>query len=196
MPELKITKIYNQQELIGYGGNQDWFLDSWPQKAGCASVLGSNMYAYYMNIEKTQKDDFLSIMNDLYSYMTPGKMGFPFFYEFAHQMVKRMEKENVHLTPTYLKKSKSVDMSIQFVKKSIDECHPVGVLILSHVAKELEEDNWHWICISGYEIIEDKTIIIFSDCGVRREIDADILFDVHPRNIVKLVRFESRKENL
>ena len=54
MPELKITKIYNQQELIGYGGNQDWFLDSWSQKAGCASILGSNMYAYYMNIEKTQ----------------------------------------------------------------------------------------------------------------------------------------------
>ena len=43
---------------------------------------------------------------------------------------------------------------------------------------------------------DNKTIIIFSDCGVRREIDADILFDVYPRNNVKLVRFESRKENL
>lgn len=190
MPELTMTKVYNNQNLIGYGGNQDWFLDSWAKKAGCASVLGSNMYAYYMNIEESQKDEFLSMMNDLYSYMTPGRMGFPFFYKFAHQFVKRMEKENVHLTPKYLKKSKSVDSSIQFVKKSIDQKHPVGVLILSHRAKELEDDNWHWICISGYEIRENKTMIVFSDCSVRREIDATILFDIHPRNVVKLVRFE------
>ena len=52
-----------------------------------------------------------------------------------------MEKENVHLTPKYLKKSKSVESSIQFMKKSIDQKHPVGVLILSHRAKELEDDN-------------------------------------------------------
>lgn len=191
MSELMITKIYDEKEVVGYGGNQDWFLETWPQKAGCASVLGSNLYAYYMNIKEAHKNEFLSIMNDLYSYMTPGRMGFPFFYKFAHQMVKRMEKENIHLKPKYLKKSKSVDMSIQFVKKSIDEKHPVGALILSHLAKELEEDNWHWVCISGYEMKDNKTIIIFSDCGVRREIDANILFDVHPRNIVKLVRFES-----
>lgn len=191
MPELMITKIYDEKEVVGYGGNQDWFLETWPQKAGCASVLGSNLYAYYMNIKEAHKNEFLSIMNDLYSYMTPGRMGFPFFYKFAHQMVKRMEKENIHLTPKYLKKSKSVDMSMQFVKKSIDQKHPVGVLVLSHLAKELEEDNWHWVCISGYEMKDNKTIIIFSDCGVRREIDANILFDVHPRNIVKLVRFES-----
>lgn len=131
MSELMITKIYDEKEVVGYGGNQDWFLETWPQKAGCASVLGSNLYAYYMNIKEAHKNEFLSIMNDLYSYMTPGRMGFPFFYKFAHQMVKRMEKENIHLIPKYLKKSKSVDMSIQFVKKSIDEKHPVGVLILS-----------------------------------------------------------------
>ena len=190
MPELTMTKVYNNQNLIGYGGNQDWFLDSWAKKAGCASVLGSNMYAYYMNIEESQKDEFLSMMNDLYSYMTPGRMGFPFFYKFAHQFVNRMEKENVHLTPKYLKKSKSVDSSIRFVKKSIDQKHPVGVLILSHRAKELEDDNWHWICITGYEIRENKTMIVFSDCGVRRQIDATILFDIHPRNVVKLVKFE------
>ena len=79
MPELTMTIVYNNQNLIGFGGNQDWFLDSWAKKAGCASVLGSNMYVYYMNIEESQKDEFLSMMNDFYSYMTPGRMGFPFF---------------------------------------------------------------------------------------------------------------------
>ena len=28
MPELKITQVY-ENELIGYGGNQDWFEDEY-----------------------------------------------------------------------------------------------------------------------------------------------------------------------
>lgn len=189
MPELKITQVY-ENELIGYGGNQDWFEDGWARRAGCGSVLGSNLYAYYMNIEKCHKSEFLNIMNDLYRYMTPGRMGFPYFYKFAHKMIERMNKEDIKLKPRYLKKPKSVPQSIKFIQTSIDNKHPVGVLILSHRAKELEEDNWHWVCISGYERKEDDVDIIFSDCGERRVISASILFEIDCRNIVKLVSFE------
>ena len=35
---LDYPKIYKEKELIGQGGNQDWFADSWARKAGCASV--------------------------------------------------------------------------------------------------------------------------------------------------------------
>jgi len=189
MKELQITKIYEENNLVGYGANQDWFNSEWAKKAGCGSVLGSILYAFYTGIQKSSKEEFIKIMEDLYTYMTPGKMGFPYFYKFAHQFVLRMEKENIQLKPIYLKRSKSIESSIQFVKKSIDTKHPVGVLILSHKAKELEEDNWHWVCITGY-IEEDKKIkMIFSDCGQRRIVDSDILFEVDIRNIVKLVSF-------
>lgn len=189
MKELNITNIY-EDKLIGYGGNQDWFTDPWAVKAGCASVLASNLYAYYKGIEKCSKKEFLSVMEDLYTYMTPGRMGFPYFYKFAHKMIERMEKENIYLKAKYLKKSKSIEDSISFVKKNIDNHHPIGVLILSHIAEELEDDNWHWICISGYKQKEDDVYIIFSDCGVRREVHANVLFDTDIRNIVKLVSFE------
>lgn len=43
MKELQMPIIYDQQQRIGYGGNQDWFHDEWAQKAGCASVLASNL---------------------------------------------------------------------------------------------------------------------------------------------------------
>ena len=49
MVELKIPQIYQDNKFIGYGGNQDWFLDLWARRAGCASVLASNMYAYYIH---------------------------------------------------------------------------------------------------------------------------------------------------
>lgn len=190
MSEINIVNIYEGDRLIGYGGDQDWFLDDWAQKAGCASVLGSNLYAYYHHINRCSKEEFLKIMNDLYGYMTPGRMGFPYFYKFAHQFIKRMEEDHIYLKPTYLKKSKSYEESLSFVKNSIDNAYPVGMLILTHQAKELEDDNWHWMCISGYEKIEDDYLIIFSDCGVKKRVSAKVLFECDVRNIVKLLRFE------
>lgn len=191
MSLIDIVKIYEDDQLVGYGGNQDWFKDEWPKKAGCASVLGSNLYAYYHNIHKCSKEEFIKIMDDLYEYMTPGRMGFPYFYKFAHQFIKRMKEESIDLKPVYLKKSKSYEQSISFVKNSIDKSYPVGMLILSHQAKELEDDNWHWMCISGYEEVEDDYMIVFSDCGICKKVSAKVLFECDIRNIVKLLRFEN-----
>ncbi|UTY39861.1 hypothetical protein NMU03_03370 [Allocoprobacillus halotolerans] len=93
--ELSIIHIYENEKLIGYGGNQDWFLDSWAQKAGCASVLASQLYAYYLSQESTSKHDFLEIMNQMYQRFTPGKMGYPFLYKFARTFCQTMKEHHV-----------------------------------------------------------------------------------------------------
>lgn len=190
MNELNFPKIYDKEELIGYGGNQDWFKDSWAQKAGCASVLAANLFAYYQGKTKLSKNEFVSIMNEMYKYITPGKMGYPFLYKFARTFSTLMDQKGYDLKPIYKKKSKTCEEALDFVIQSIEEKHPVGVLILYHNAPELEEDNWHWVCISGCRKDEEKTKIIFSDCGERREIDADILFDLNCKNVVKMVRMK------
>lgn len=184
MKELNIPIIYHAQQRVGYGGNQEWFCDDWAVKAGCASVLASNLYAYYMHQTEYSKDTFLEIMENMFSFMTPGYMGYPFLYKFARTFVKIMEKEHIYLKPIYQKKSKNYKHALSFVLKSIDEGHPVGMLILHHRAKELEEDNWHWVCLSGYIKSENHYWIVFSDCGVRREIDSRILFDTHHSNVI------------
>ncbi len=190
MKELQMPIIYDQQQRIGYGGNQDWFEDNWAQMAGCASVLASNLYAYYHQQACYKKPDFLKIMEEMFTLMTPGRMGYPFLYKFARTFQKKMVEENIYLKPIYQKKSKNYKQALSFVLKSIDEGDPVGMLILHHRAKELEDDNWHWICISGYKKSESHYCIIFSDCGKRREIDSRILFDMHHQNVFKMVRMQ------
>lgn len=189
--ELSIIHIYENEKLIGYGGNQDWFLDSWAQKAGCASVLASQLYAYYLSQESTSKHDFLEIMNQMYQRFTPGKMGYPFLYKFARTFCQTMKEHHVFLKPIYLKKPKSYEQAIDFVKTSIYQNHPVSLLILFHQAPELEEDNWHWVCITGYKQNHHQEMIIFSDCGERREIDAHILFDINKVNVFKMVSMKN-----
>lgn len=188
--ELSIVHIYEDKQLIGYGANQDWFLDSWAQKAGCASILASQLYAYYLSIFNSSKQDFLIIMNQMYRYFTPGKMGYPFLYKFARTFCQMMQEYNIFLKPVYLKNARCYQQAMDFVQKSINENHPVGLLILSHQAKELEEDNWHWVCITGYKYCDNQTMIIFSDCGQRREIDAHLLFDIRQENVFKMVRMK------
>ncbi|MBS5112403.1 MAG: hypothetical protein KHZ15_06930 [Coprobacillus cateniformis] len=191
MKELQMPIIYDQQQRIGYGGNQDWFHDEWAQKAGCASVLASNLYAFYQQQEKYNKDEFLGVMEEMFNLMTPGNMGYPFLYKFARTFIARMKQDNCYLKPVYQKKSKNYKHALDYVLKSIDEGHPVGMLILHHRAKELEEDNWHWICLSGYIESESHYRIVFSDCGMRREIDSRILFDTHHHNVFKMVRMQN-----
>lgn len=195
MKELTVPHIYDKDELIGYGGNQEWFKDKWAKKAGCASVLASNLYTFYQQQTTYSKEEFLNIMDEIFLLMKPGTMGYPFLYKFARTLVERMNKDHIYLVPIYQKKSKSYQHALSFVIDSIDDNHPVGMLILHHNAKELEDDNWHWICLTGYEVKDNNYDIIFSDCGERRVIDSKILFDVHYKNVFKMVRMKKDPKN-
>ena len=45
-------------------------------------------------------------------------------------------------------------------------------------------------CITGYQQTNDGYHIIFSDCGERRIIDANVLFDTSHQNVYKMVRMK------
>lgn len=190
MVELKMPVIYQNQIIIGYGGNQEWFLDSWAKLAGCASVLASNMYAYYHQGTTYELTDFLNIMEKMFQEMTPGKMGYPYLYKFGRTFSRMMNNEGYTLKPVYQKISRNYNQAIQFVLKSLQEGDHVGMLILYHRAPELKDDNWHWICLSGYIEKANGYDIIFSDCGERRVIDSHILFDIHYKNVFKMLRMK------
>ncbi len=40
---LDYPKVYEKNKCVGHGGNQEWFLDSWAKKAGCASVSATDI---------------------------------------------------------------------------------------------------------------------------------------------------------
>ena len=88
-------------------------------------------------------------------------------------------------------KSKSLEDSFQYVKSCIDAGNPIAVLILSHRAKQLRDDNWHWVTITGYIEDTDKKVaqIIRSNYGKREIIRSDIMFEVHSRNKIRMVSF-------
>ncbi len=207
--ELNFPVVYNNGTNIGYGGNQEWFAGSWQRKAGCASTSGANLAAYYASNFPEMKhlyqgdtnpftmEEYLHSMEEMYTYMTPGPRGFPYVKSYAKQFTKFCNERGISLEPIIMESINSTQEAYEFVKRSINNNFPVALLILHHRAKELKEDNWHWVTITGYE--EDESLIghsnlILSNCGMRQVVKTNILFEVHPKNTVRMVSFFKKEE--
>lgn len=182
---LDYPKIYQDDKLIGLGGNQDWFSDSWARKAGCASVSATDIFIYYTKREsKFDKITYLDYMSEMFKLMEPGKRGFPYVYIYARRLSRLLSncKYQIYRRPVVYQASK-------VVKESIDNGHPLGLLILTHRRRKIRDDLWHWVTIVGYEETSKGLDIVFLDCGEEKKIPARILFEKSRLNVVKMVRF-------
>ncbi len=201
--ELNFPIVNNKDEVIAYGGNQEWFSHEWKQKAGCGCTSGANLVAYYAgndprmtglyngNVRMFDQAEYLDAMEEMYTYMKPGAFGYPYAKKFGRQFIKFCKKHGVKAEFKFcgrFKRKKAFD----FVKESIDGGNPVALLILFHRAQELEEDNWHWVTITGYMVDgenQENSQVILSNCGERQVVNARQLFEVHRKNIIRMVSF-------
>lgn len=199
--ELNFPIVYIKDRPEGYGGNQEWFLKDWQRKAGCGSTSGVNLAAYYAlnysnesgmykgDILRFKLPEYLHLMEEMFSYMKPGLFGYPYVKKFGKQFVKYCRNNNFNMKANILDKFTTTHEAYSYVKRSIDSGNPVALLILLHRAKELREDNWHWVTITGYEEQEGKSNVMISNCGKKEMIEKDVLFEVDFRNRIRMVSF-------
>ncbi|WP_279006584.1 hypothetical protein [Thomasclavelia cocleata] len=186
---LDYPKVYEKNKCVGHGGNQEWFLDSWAKKAGCASVSATDIFIYYTKKEyKINKDVYLNHMIEMYKLMKPQERGFPYVYLYARRLSKLLNncKYIIFRRP-------SVEVASNIIKESINNNEPLGLLILTHRRHEMHDDLWHWVTIVGYEEGKKGIDIIFLDCGEIKRISAGIVFENSCFNVVKMVRFFTSK---
>ena len=162
--ELNLPRILDENsQVIGYGGNQEWYADKWARQAGCASVTAANIAACYAlndlrmaalapdSQARMKREEYLALMGEMYSRMKPGLMGYPYPDRLGREFSIYAKEKGINLIPTVMTVWKDWREGYQEVKESIDAGGAVGFLILKHRAPELQEDLWHWITICGYE---------------------------------------------
>ncbi len=204
--ELNFPKIETQSSHLVYGGNQEWFKKKWQRQSGCASTSGANLAAYYAinfkemkelfsgDTQNLTQENYLDIMDIMFHYMRPGLIGFPYASKFAKRFSDFCLSKNIKVESNVLKKWGTIREASDFITSSIDRGHPVALLILFHRAKELRNDNWHWVTISGYTYKNEKLEqIILSNGGRRQIVSADVLLEKHPLNIIRMVTFNPKK---
>lgn len=204
LKELNFPRILQKDNIVGYGGNQEWFTKYLKRSAGCGCTSAVNIAAYYAsvnpekrnlykeNITYFNQEEYVDVMEEMFKYMKPGFMGYPYIKKLAEQFVKFCKERGVSMEASILETFNTCGDAFAFVKENIDTGHPIALLILLHRAKQLRKDIWHWLTITGYFEGSDNNSssqIIVSNYGKREEVCADILFEVHQRNKIKMVSF-------
>lgn len=202
--ELSFPIVYQGDTVAGYGGSQEWFSHDWKKKAGCGCTSGTNLAAYYAssrpemagiydgNLKRFDRAEYVQAMEEMYMYMRPGLMGYPYVKKFGRQFVKFCREHGFEAEARFCHGFRSREEAIDFVKESIDGGDPVALLILFHRAHALKEDNWHWVTITGYREEEGNpgaSEVILSNCGERQTINAHQLFEIHRNNTIRMVSF-------
>ncbi len=206
--ELGIPIIYKDGEIFGYGGNQEWFSEHCQRYSGCASVSGANIAAYFAahnsdmrnlypgNIDRFDYFEFTRFMDKMFSYMLPGHMGYPYTGRFARDFKRYARDNGVNIEVVGCGMSRSVSDNFGFVKKMIDGGNPISLLILHHHAPELCADNWHWVTITGYQQGDGVNNVIISNLAQREIRSADMLFEPHKNNVIRMIAFSPNMKNI
>lgn len=201
---LNFPTVYQNGKVVGYGGNQEWFAEDMKRKAGCGCTSGANLAAFYAlnhtrmaeiyngSMSPFDQTDYVSAMNEMYHYMKPGLIGYPYVKKFGRQFVRFCRERGIEAEARFCTKFDKAEEAFDFVKDSINTGNPVALLILFHRAHALREDNWHWVTITGYtedESNPDNSEVIMSNCGERQIVKAHQLFEVHRKNTIRMVGF-------
>lgn len=203
--ELNFPTVYSKGSIVGYGGNQEWFSKLLQRNAGCGCTSGANLAAYYAanhprmagiydgDIKQFDQAEYIRAMEEMYTFMKPGVVGYPYVKKFGRQFVRFCREHKIEMKAEFLHGFHEPEEALDFVKESIYNGDPVALLILFHRANALREDNWHWVTITGFTLDEeDGSVdeIILSNCGERQIVKACDLFEVHHKNTIRMVRFK------
>ena len=184
--------LIEENGTVFYGGDQEWYHWEWQRWAGCASVTGANIAAYYEAVltgteARYTKTDYLVRMQEMYRYMTPGIHGFPDPEKFVARFIRYEADHGRYCEGGIFHGWTDWHQAAGHICNTLQAGHPLALLVLRHTESSFEENTWHWMTITGYNILRNTFEI--SNCGEKEEYDAERIFRPHPGNEVWLASF-------
>ncbi|MDR1066413.1 MAG: hypothetical protein LBL35_03120 [Clostridiales bacterium] len=159
--------IVSAPERDYFGGSQEWYEDARRKKSGCGAVAAANIIWYMAksdgrfrglaDIDGGGKDSFIKLMEEMFSYITPGPFGVNRPEMFSAGAICYAAERGVDIKAKTLEAFKPGKIDLEeargFVSSCLAESSPTAFLNLSNGAlKNL--DNWHWVTIIA---IDDET---------------------------------------
>lgn len=174
------------------GADQEWYEDGWQRKAGCGPTTASHLVSYLAEVRpgwtslypshSRRKDDFLALMKEMWTFVTPGRMGVNTLHAFTRGIEGYAREKGVELPvrgldiPAMKAARPSVDQCAAFLRTAISADSPVAFLNLSH-GQVQELESWHWVTVVGVEEHEDGQLLCtILDAGRELTIDFRLWF--------------------
>lgn len=174
------------------GTNQEWFSDEWQRKAGCAPTAAALLVSYLAQTRpgcqglypsgSWQKDDVLALMEELWTYITPGRRGVNTLHIFTKGLAEFARKKGVELPfrdldiPRFKIARPTADQCAAFLRAGLEADSPIAWLNL-HNGGVKGLDSWHWVTIVALEHhSEGPLLCTILDGGRERKVDFRLWF--------------------
>ena len=169
-----------------YGFDQEWYTTEWQRRAGCGPTVVANI-VYYLNCSRSgsstnsllpTKREALSLMEEVYQYVTPTPRGIPstkLLYDDVLNYAKVMAL-NMKLGIFNVPKNRGFrplfHSLVSFLDRALCNDTPIAFLNLDNGA-EKRLDSWHWVTIISLEYASDGSIanINILDGGSIKKVD-------------------------
>lgn len=179
LDDLEILKI-NKHGKIYFGSDQEWYNKHIQRYSGCGPTVCANALLYLNRpdgasnkiTDGTDWKDILELMEYMWEYVTPGKLGVNSTAMLKEGLVRFAEAESIDLKIHNLDVSQNKNKRPDFIELSnflkdafADGC-PVAFLNLSN-GDVYNLESWHWVLAIGL----DGEMLTIYDQGEKKEID-------------------------
>lgn len=148
------------------GGNQDW-LPEWDlNRGGCGAVTACDVCIYLslrerfrnlypFRVNELSRVDFINFARIMKPYLSPRYHGIDYLETYICGFNDYLsDVGNTSLMLEGLSGNVSYDYFAEAVIDQLDRKIPVPYLLLNHKDIALNEFEWHWFNLAGYEIID------------------------------------------
>lgn len=173
-----------------YGGDQHWFKSPMMNLGGCSTVCACHAAALlaargdgrgtlcpFEGLTVTKKE-FRPFFKEMFKYVYPGRRGMPKLSMFADGFAAYADAKNCAVSFELLEGCEPCEKADDLVRRAVDEGYSAQFLLLEHHDRDIDDIEWHWFTITGYERRSDGGLdVAFSTWGERRAIDLARLWD-------------------
>jgi hypothetical protein len=163
------------------GGSQKWYPTFWRRLSGCGPANAA-LLAWYLaqsdvkyqalcTVKSRSKDEFLTLMNEMFAYVKPGLRGVYTPEMFTKGFQRFATKKGV-MPPRFstlksLEKAKfSFDEVLKFVLEAVQNDVPVAFMNL-HSGNQRNVEDYHWLTI--YAVDCTTGVVQCCDKGATQE---------------------------
>lgn len=140
-----------------HGFDQEWYSKLWQRRAGCGPTTASTLIRYNAKRNKSNsKASSIRLMEELWSFVTPGIMGVHTVAHFTRGLREYLVKKHLGFeiaalsVPIDRANRPSFAQVREFLVSRLEADQPVAFLNLNN-GEVGNLDPWHWVTIVGIE---------------------------------------------
>lgn len=186
----------NQSHDAYFGCDQEWYATQWQRLSGCGPTVACNIIFYLNNTRPTfglgensnSKDRCLSLMEELWKYVTPTSEGIPTTKMFCDALLNYTKAKGLNVAcdfrdiPEDMSRRPELTNITNFIESALTKDAPVAFLNLCNgLVDNLE--RWHWVTIISMDYTGDGStaFVDILDEGLIKNIDLALWYNTTKR---------------